>query len=216
MSVVQNGHLPIGVILLAAGGSSRLGQPKQLLKYNGQSLLAHSIQAALSSKAQVTVVVLGANASALKEEIKENPVHIVVNTAWQTGMASSIQSGIKEFSDICPSAEGVVLMVCDQPFVTSSIVNDLLEAHVKTGKPIIACSYENTFGPPVFFHASFFPALLQLKGDVGARSLIRQHAGNVEVIPFPEGRFDVDTAADYEKIKAAESNTKSNTDLEAF
>lgn len=213
MSVVQSGHLPVGVILLAAGGSSRLGQPKQLVEYKGRSLLEHSVKTALSSNAQLTVVVLGANANAFKEEIKENKVHIVVNTAWQTGMASSIQSGLKEFTAICPSAEGVVLMVCDQPFVTASLLNDLLEAHKKTGKPIIACSYENTFGPPVFFHHVFFPALLQLEGDVGARGVIRQHADDVEVVPFPEGRFDVDTKADYEIIKAQVSKTSEDPGL---
>jgi molybdenum cofactor cytidylyltransferase len=207
MSIVQSGKIPTGIILLAAGGSSRLGQPKQLLEFKGKTLLEHSIQAALMSAAQPVVVVLGANADLVKKQLKEkNQVHTVVNTEWQAGMASSIQCGVKAFTDICPFAEGVILMVCDQPFVTPALLNELVEAHKKTGKPIIACSYENTFGPPVFFHHSLFPALLQLKGDVGARGVIRQYADDVDVIPFPQGSVDVDTEADYEKIKTQAGN----------
>ncbi|MBD0353367.1 MAG: NTP transferase domain-containing protein, partial [Flavisolibacter sp.] len=78
--------------------------------------------------------------------------------------------------------------------------NDLIAAHQQTGKPIVTCSYENTFGPPTLFHKHLFPELLQLEGDVGARSVIRQHANEVEIVLFPKGSIDVDTGADYEKL----------------
>jgi molybdenum cofactor cytidylyltransferase len=193
----------IGIIILAAGNSSRLGRPKQLLSYDGRTLLQHSLYTASGSDAHPIIVVLGAHADQIINEIGSANAHVVVNTDWQHGMASSIALGLKTFIDINPSAEGVILMVCDQPFVTSGLLNELITAHKKTGKRIIACNYENTFGPPAFFHHSLFEELLQLKGDVGARSVVKQHAEEVEVIPFPKGTIDIDTETDYKNLSGA-------------
>jgi molybdenum cofactor cytidylyltransferase len=190
----------IGVILLGAGASSRLGTPKQLMLYDGQTLLQHSLQVAGSSIAHPVVVVLGAHADTIKRDIDSGDAHIVVNATWQEGMASSIRYGINALVRINPFAEGAVLMVCDQPFVTASLLNDLITARQLSGNPIITCSYAGTFGPPTLFHKSIFPELLQLKGDVGARSILRQHANEVEVISFPEGSLDIDTKEDYQKL----------------
>jgi molybdenum cofactor cytidylyltransferase len=191
----------VGIVLLAAGNSSRLGRPKQLLQYGNQTLLRHCLRIANEAEASPVVLVLGAQAETIKKEISGIEAHVVVNDDWEEGMASSIRSGIKKLGEISSSAEGVVLMVCDQPYVTSTLLNNLLTAHQKSGKQIVACAYAGTFGPPALFHKSLFPELLQLNGDVGARNVIKQHADAVEVIPFPEGTFDVDTEADYEKIK---------------
>ena len=193
----------IGIVLLAAGESSRLGRSKQLLSYNNETLLHYCSQAASNSDGNPVVVVLGAQAEVLKKEITGNNVHVTVNANWKEGMASSIRYGINELVRISPSIEGAVLMVCDQPYVTSTLINSLLTAHQKTGKLIVACAYADTFGPPVLFHKTLFPHLLQLKGDVGARSVIGQHSDAVEVIPFPEGTLDIDTEADYDKIRSA-------------
>jgi molybdenum cofactor cytidylyltransferase len=191
----------IGIIILAAGASSRLGRPKQLLPYNNKTLLQHTLQTAQASIAQPVVIVLGADAEKVQNEITGNNVYKVMNAEWKEGMASSIRCGLKALAEVSPAAEGVILMVCDQPFVTASILNDLIAAHQKTGKPVVACGYKDTFGPPVFFHNSLFSELLELKGDIGARGVVRQHVDAVEVIPFPDGTFDVDTEADYERIK---------------
>ena len=201
MSPEKNTNKNTGLILLAAGASVRLGHPKQLLMYNGQTLLQNSLQSALASGAQPLIVVLGANADTIKNEIKNDRLHVVINAQWEKGMASSIQSGVKAIVEMTPDAEGIIVMVCDQPYVTSSLLNELITTHEKTGKQIVACSYENSFGPPVFFHRSFFDKLLQLEGDTGARSIVSQHIDLVELIPFPEGTFDIDTEADFERIK---------------
>jgi molybdenum cofactor cytidylyltransferase len=193
----------IGIIILAAGASSRLGRPKQLLLYNGKTLLEHAVHTALASDGDPVVVVLGAEAERLQNEITEKDVHTIVNAEWKEGMASSIRCGIKTFLEIYPEAEGVILMVCDQPFVAASLLNNLIAAYKRTGKPLVACSYEATFGPPGFFHRSLFEELLQLTGDMGARGVVRQHADAVELILFPEGAYDVDTEKDYERIKSA-------------
>jgi molybdenum cofactor cytidylyltransferase len=201
MSAKEKDITSIGVIILAAGVSSRLGRPKQALLYNDKTLLQHAVQAALAANTGPVVVVLGAAAERLQNIITEKDVHIVVNAEWKEGMASSIRCGIKAFAEISPGAEGVILMVCDQPFVTPLLLEELVAAYQRTARPVVACGYEATFGPPVFFHHSLFEELLQLKGDVGARGVVRQHADAVEVIPFPEGSFDIDTEEDYEQIK---------------
>lgn len=196
----------VGIILLAGGGSARLGRPKQLLTYQGQTLLRYSLRAALDSHAQPIIAVLGSDADKMQQEIHDIPIQVAVNTEWQEGMASSIRCGIKAVTEISPAAEGVIIMVCDQPFVTAELLTELMTAHQKTGKPIVACGYENTFGPPVLFHHSLFNELLRLKGDIGARSIIKQHNIEVEVVPFPDGTYDIDTEADYEKVKRTVNN----------
>lgn len=190
-----------GVILLAAGQSSRLGQPKQLLSFAGNTLLKHTFQIAKASAAHKVVVVLGANAETIQKEIGAADINLVLNKNWHEGMASSIRYGLEALVEIDPNVNGVILMVCDQPHVTSALLNNIIMAHHKTKKPIIACSYENTYGSPVFFHRSMFYELLQLKGDVGARGLIKQHIDEVEIISFPKGDIDIDTQADYEKLQ---------------
>lgn len=198
MPAKQNHATNIGVIVLAAGASSRLGKPKQSLLYKGKTLLQHTISTALASPAQPVVVVLGANEEVL--ETKDSDVQVVVNAQWQEGMASSIRCGLEAFTRRSSTADGIILMVCDQPFVTAMLLNHLVEAHQKTGKPIVASGYDNTFGPPVFFHHTFFEELRTLTGDTGARSIVRRHKDAAEIIPFPQGSFDIDTEADYNRL----------------
>src|SRR4030095_9390831 len=200
MSPEKNNERSIGLILLAAGDSSRLGHPKQLLFYDNRTFLQHSLQVASASNAHPIVVVLGAYGDTIKREIESVDAHIVVNAEWQEGMASSIRYGVNALAQVNPSAEGVVLMLCDQPYITTALLNSLIATHQASGKPIVACGYENTFGPPVFFHRNLFAELLQLRGDVGAKGVISQHANEVEVVLFPEGNIDIDTEADYQKL----------------
>lgn len=190
----------IGVILLAAGDSSRLGVPKQLLLHDGKTLLQNSLQAANASNAVLSMVILGANADAIKKELDGLDTEIVVNDDWQEGMASSIRCGIKALVEISPSAEGAILMVCDQPFVTASLLNNLIEVHQNRSHSIVTCSYDGTVGPPALFPKRIFPELLRLKGDVGAKNILQQHSKEVEVILFPEGNLDIDTIEDYKKL----------------
>jgi molybdenum cofactor cytidylyltransferase len=146
------------------------------------------------------VVVLGANADILIKEINETKVTVVENGEWQEGMASSIRAGLNSLIKKSPSADAVILMVCDQPFVSASILNDLISTQQKTGKPIVACNYGEAIGPPALFHQSLFDELIQLEGDVGARKIILQHSGEVATVYFPEGKIDIDTEADYNAL----------------
>ena len=190
----------IAVILLAAGESSRLSTSKQMLLYDGRTLLQHSLHIAMASGAHPIVVVLGAHADTIKREVESNTAHVVINEEWQEGIASSIRHGIKTLLRINPFAEGAVMMLCDQPYVTSTLLSNLMMTYREKGKLIVACNYGSTFGPPVLFHKTMFPELLQLRGDVGAKDLISQHANDVEFVSFPEGNIDIDTEADYQKL----------------
>ena len=192
-----------GLIILAAGGSQRLGRPKQLLPYEGISLLKHSIKAGIDSIAEEIIVVLGAHADLVAKEITENKVQVVVNTEWQEGIASSIRFGLQTLIKAKSGINGVVIMLCDQPYVTACLINELAMGDQNTGKQIIASTYEDVIGVPAWFHKDLFPDLLQLKGDTGARAVIRQHINEVATVDFLQGSVDIDTEGDYNAFMEA-------------
>jgi molybdenum cofactor cytidylyltransferase len=189
-----------GIILLAAGGSTRFGKPKQLLNYKGKSLLQYVAGQATHANADPVIVVLGAGAIALRQEADQPDLHIVENTGWKEGMSSSIRCGINTLFEIDPGCDAVILMVCDQPFVTASLLNELVARQKETGKLIVTSSYGTAIGPPALFHKRIFPELLKLTGDAGARSVVQQHTGEMATVLFPQGAIDIDTAADYESL----------------
>ncbi|MBY0478304.1 MAG: nucleotidyltransferase family protein [Chitinophagaceae bacterium] len=190
-----------GVVILAAGASSRLGSPKQLLVYSGATLLQHSVEVAQTADADPVVVILGANADLIKSEIKNTKANAVVNPEWKEGMASTIRFGLQTLLKLNPEVDAVVMMVADQPFVTAELLNNLMEVHRKKQRSIVASKYGTTFGTPVLFAKRFFPELLELTGDVGAKSLVRKYMNEAAFVFFPEGEIDIDTVEDYEKLK---------------
>lgn len=191
----------IGIVVLAAGASIRLGKPKQLLQFNEKSLLGHVADAAVNSNANNVIVVLGANADMIAKEIDKIKFHVIVNAEWEEGMASSVRIGLKTLQKLSPSVDAVIFMVCDQPFVTSSVLNDLINTQNATGKAIVTCNYGETIGPPALFHKSLFPELMQLRGDAGARKIIQQHGDDVATVLFTKGKIDIDTKEDYEALQ---------------
>ena len=190
----------IGVIILAAGASSRLGKPKQLLAYHKTSLLQHAIDATTKSNADHVVVVLGANADLISCEIDRSGIHILINTEWEEGMASSVRNGLNELLFISPSTDAVLIMVCDQPYVTPDLVNELINTQRQTGKPIVTCNYGEAIGPPALFYKTIFPELIRLKGDTGARKIIQQHTDEAATVLFTKGKIDIDTKEDYDLL----------------
>lgn len=177
-----------------------MGRPKQLLPYNGKSLLEHSVDTANDSDANPVIVVLGANAELLEKEISEKKIHIVENKEWKEGMASSVRCGLTTLLHIAPSSDAVMIMVCDQPFVSSSLLNELIATQKKSGKPIVTSQYENVIGPPALFCKSIFPELLELKGDAGARKIIERRGNDVVTAVFKQGNIDIDTEDDYKSL----------------
>lgn len=190
----------IAIIILAAGKSARLGSPKQLLSYKGKNLLRHTVDEALETGCQSVFVVLGANSELLKKELKDKPISIVENAGWQEGMASSIRCGLETITNTILRPDCIIFMVCDQPHVSSSLLLSLVDKKNETKMPIVASSYEDKIGTPALFNKSFFPALMELKGDKGARKLIADNLDKVATVEFPEGITDIDTKEDYESL----------------
>jgi len=190
-----------GIVLLAAGTSSRLGMPKQLLEYKGETLLNKAIREAKETEVHAIVVVLGAEAHTLKESIKDQDVDFEFNERYTEGMASSIRCGVDYLLKHYPSIENVIFMACDQPHVDAAHLLALMDRHFLTGAGIVASEYAEKKGVPALFNKIFFEELTMLKGDIGARKMMEIHATDTVGVPFPRGVVDVDTMEAYRKLK---------------
>jgi molybdenum cofactor cytidylyltransferase len=190
----------VGLIILAAGASTRMGTPKQLLKYGQQSLIYHVVEVAIASVCHPVIVVSGAYAERIKQEIEPLQVHTVENPLWGEGMSTSIRVGMETLNAINPEAEAVVLMLCDQPFVFPQLINQLVEIHQTTLKLIVASEYAAIVGVPALFKRVLFSELITLSGITGARQVIKKYTQEVIGIPFPQGLIDLDTPKDYEQF----------------
>lgn len=188
-----------GIVLLAAGASSRMGKAKQLLEFQAKSLLRCSTETALQISDAV-VVTLGARSEILLAEIADLPVQIIENKDWETGMGSSIKAGLEKLLKENKSLKSAIILVCDQPFVNADLLQKIVAEFERTNASIVACEYENTLGVPALFSQEIFPELLALNSKHGAKFLIETHLSNVVRVPFPEGAFDVDTPEDYERL----------------
>jgi len=189
-----------GIIILAAGNSSRLGEPKQLLRYQDKTLIRHVAEAAIEAVGQKVVVVTGSGTEPIEKELEQLTFHPAFNADWETGMGTSVATGIAKLLAVNPSAEGAIIAVSDQPFVTSGLFNALFEKSEETGAGIAACAYDETLGTPVFFSRKYFDILLKLNGTDGAKKLLKIYENDVTKVSFPSGSIDIDTSADYQKL----------------
>lgn len=185
--------MPFGVVVLAAGGSSRFGRPKQLLPYLGRTLVEHAVRTALASGAAEVVVVVGAEGPEIRRRLQGLRVRIVTNEAWAEGMGGSIAKGVAALGD---GIDSTVIALADQPRITPEHLRALA---IRAGtEPIVASSYDGIVGAPCAFGRSQFSRLLALKGEEGARHLIR--SSDVAVIEFAAANVDVDTPSDYHAL----------------
>lgn len=188
------------IIILAAGNSSRMGKPKQLLDFKGKTLLQTVIDEALKTDCSSITVILGANAEEVLVKHQNNQVNFVINKSWENGMASGIVAGLSSLIEKNDKTESIIIAVADQVFIKMSTFNNLIEKHIKTGKNIIASSYAETMGTPVLFGKVYFDALLSLKGTEGAKKLLKQYPLDVETVVFEGGEIDIDTENDYNNL----------------
>ncbi|WNG35348.1 nucleotidyltransferase family protein [Archangium violaceum] len=197
------GALPFSAIVLAAGASSRLGMPKQLVRLEGEPLVCRAARVANESGARSVIVVTGASHEAVAEALGGARVRLAHNTGWAEGPGTSIRAGIEALlADASrPREEQAVLMLCDQPFVTPEHLRALVE-QVTRGHPAAASDYggEGGFGVPAAFAAELLPELLALSGHQGAKPVLMRHRARLALVPFAEGLFDVDTPADLERL----------------
>lgn len=190
-----------GIIVLAAGASSRMKTPKQLLDFEGETLLRRAVSAAVESICEPVVVVLGANYEKTSAEIEDLPVEICFNERWENGLSSSIKTGIERLLKIEPEISAAVFTLADQPLVNGNHINLLVEKFHRSKNSIIAAEYNETVGVPAVFARKFFDDFFELSGDTGAKIIMEKRRESLETIELPEAAFDIDTERDFLNLK---------------
>jgi CTP:molybdopterin cytidylyltransferase MocA len=194
--------VPVAAIVLAAGASKRLGQPKQLLMHAGETLLARVVRLAGEAGAAHTVVVLGADAESICAAVDFNAAVCVVNEEWQEGIASSIRSGLAALEAIAPDIRGALIVSCDQPRLGADHLRALMDAFAAQAETsIVASKYAHVLGIPAVFPRAVFDRLNALSGDKGARALFAEPPCSLIDIDFPGGEIDIDTPADLAELE---------------
>lgn len=190
-----------GIIILAAGNSSRLGAPKQLLAFEGKSLLRRITDEASLNPDHQVIVVLGASHETIQDELTGAKVEMVINADWQEGMSASIKTGLKALLQANPDLEQCIITVCDQPFINANVFHELNVLAKETGKGIITTGFAGTWGVPVLFSRRYFAELRSLDGQEGAKKIIKKYLEDMAIFPFAQARFDIDTKEDYYRLK---------------
>ncbi|MFA5330252.1 MAG: nucleotidyltransferase family protein [Prolixibacteraceae bacterium] len=191
----------IPILLLAAGGSSRMGQPKQLLPWGNQTLIEHQIQM-LQQTGNLVNVVLGANSNLVIPFIEKYPASIFINPDWESGIGSSISYGISQIIKKFPEANGVLITLLDQPLITTSYIEKMLGAFQPGSQQIIVShSPSGWIGVPVLFDECYFKDLSGLKNDEGAKKVIKRYEGCVILLEGDEILEDMDTPESYQRLQ---------------
>jgi len=194
----------IGVIILAAGSSRRLGYPKQLLEFRGSSLLQHSIDVTEDLTFDVKILVLGSNSEGIQKKINKGKFEIVTNENWEEGMGTSLSKGVSEALKIERELDHIMILLSDQPLITKDKIQELIKIQLDSRKSGTFSEYAGDVGVPGIFSREIFSELQLLKGDQGAKKLIYNKSFEFETVKLEEGNFDVDTTEDVEKLKQIE------------
>jgi molybdenum cofactor cytidylyltransferase len=194
-----------GAIILAAGSGSRMGRPKQLIRIDGQSLLRRAVRAARDGGCSPVVVVTGAHADVVEAELVDLPVVQAFNSAWAGGMGTSIRRGLGALLECEPEVGAAMILLCDQPRLEAEVVRNLLAAWLASGKPMGACKYGDSIGPPCCFGSAQFAALGRIGDADGAKRLLLADRENVQTIAWPEGQDDLDTPEDWRRLCQTDS-----------
>jgi molybdenum cofactor cytidylyltransferase len=190
----------IAAIVLAAGGSTRMGELKQLLPLGGRPMVRHTTEAVCAAGLGQVVVVVGAQAQAVQQAMEGLPVDVAVNETWAAGMSTSLQTGLRMLR---PEIRAVLVVLADQPELSPGLLRTLVKRYQATGAAIVAPFYHGQRGNPVLFDRAIFPELLAVEGDQGGRELFLRHREKVERIEIGDAAviLDVDTRQDYEQVK---------------
>lgn len=191
----------LAVLLLAAGSSSRMGVPKQLLKWNNTTLLQHTINTVKQIKQDEVALVLGANFENIKSKIDTTELTVIYNENWEKGLGNSIACGINQIIKSVQQIDNVLIMLADQPLIDSNYLNEMIETQLLNPDKIICTSYQNKrLGVPAIFNKIYFKELSELNHDKGAKDLLNKNSDN---ILFLDGTYvisDIDTMEDYEAL----------------
>ncbi len=173
----------LAAVILSGGASRRMGSPKALLSYQGRPFLEHLLDVARHPKIGVRRVVLGAHAEPIAKEVNLAPDEIVINDEWEKGQLSSIQAALRSLP---PNTDGILLLLIDHPLISAELVGELIDSFYNTRKPIVLPVYEGRRGHPVIFSAALYPDLMTAPLETGARSVVWNHAGEVQVVQTSE------------------------------
>lgn len=188
------------VLILAAGASARMGQPKPLLPWQDKTLLEHIVAVAAALE-QPVFVVAGELVAAITPLVRPYGAKLLHNPNWRAGMGTSIATGLDAILQTRTSPDALLLLACDQPFVSTGLLQTMIDTQANTGKGIIACAYGNTQGIPVLFGRQYFPALQALHGPAGAKKILQENTTDCTTVSFPQGEWDIDTPERYERLK---------------
>lgn len=189
-------------LLLAAGSSSRMGEPKMLLPFRGGTLLQHIVNEINGLPDAQLIVVTGCYHELLVNILQPQQVPLIYNDQWSEGMGSSIKSGMEYIQQRYPEASRVLLLVVDQPYISTGLLQQMQDEMERSKQKIIACTYAGTIGTPVLFDKTYFSKLLLMKGDKGAKQLVLQSVTDLQTIDFPQGAIDIDRPEDYATLLA--------------
>jgi CTP:molybdopterin cytidylyltransferase MocA len=198
MTVKNPARPTVGCVILAAGGSTRFGSPKQLVIHNGEPLVRRAAKAALDAGARPVMVVLGAHAPIVAPELSRlRNVRTVINAHWATGLASSLATGLRALMEIA-GCDAVLVTLADQPNVDAAALEKLIAAFDANHR-IVASSYSGTIGVPAIFGCEHVEELMRLTGDSGAGKWLRSNPDKVTTVSLPEAEVDIDTVEDVEQ-----------------
>lgn len=201
----MTGKEHIGAVILAAGSSSRLGEPKQLVTFKNRPLLQKMIDSCSPLDFSSKTIVLGANSNVIADRIHPGEFSFIKNEEWSEGIAGSIRKGLEFSLRQDPDIRHILFMLSDQPFVTTALLSRLLKSHFSKTKEITASSYKGDVGVPAIFSKAIYPMLMKLEGDQGAKKIMKQFPEKVTTVPFEMGYFDVDTPEDQAELRKFES-----------
>jgi molybdenum cofactor cytidylyltransferase len=193
--------MSFSAVILAAGGASRFGRPKQLLELEGQTLVQRSCQLAMDAGASTVFLVLGAHADLIFQSGVPEGVEVILHTHWQKGMGSSLALAAQRA--MLHEVESLLVLLADQPGPSLATIQKMQQALREPGKSIVLCDSGASIGPPAIFSAEYFPALSQLSGEEGGRAIIRQHPQSLSLVTAPEARWDIDDVEAWDAYKNA-------------
>ena len=207
MNRPESSAFRFGAVILAAGASTRMGAPKQLLALDGRPLVVRSVEAALASPAWPVVVVLGAHAEKIRPVLARLPVLIAESPVWAEGMAASIRAGVTTLRQFSRALDGALVALCDQPAFSADTIAQLVAAQRTTGRSIVAARYGGRHGAPALFLRGHFETLVHLTGEEGARALLNGDPARVASVDLPALALDLDTPADYAALHETSRQT---------
>ncbi len=189
------------ILILAAGASKRMGSIKQLLPWAETTLLGNAIAMAQSSKANKTIVVLGANASVIAAQLPDKEVQFIKNENWASGMGSTIATGIECLLKNGEPYEAVLITLADQPLIDTRYLNLMIDTANKVNKGIVATAYGDRAGVPALFGRPYFKTLMALGAEQGAKEVLIRFKSDIFMLDPGDKSLDIDTKEDYEAIR---------------